>query len=121
MFFHQFLPLTKQEIINETNRVAGDGKCISTQPINLKIYSPRVVNLTLVDLPGMTKIPVGTQPLDIEVQIRTTILKYIQNPNALILAVTGANTDMSTSEGMLSYALMLTLDELKMLFLRTRF
>jgi len=88
----------RQEIMNETNRVAGEGKNVSTQPINLKIYSPRVVNLTLVDLPGMTKIPVGSQPLDIEVQIRTTILKYIQNPNALILAVTGANTDMATSE-----------------------
>lgn len=42
--------------------------------------------------------PVGDQPLDIEVQIRTLILKYIQNPNALILAVTAANTDLATSE-----------------------
>lgn len=29
---------------------------ISSHPINLKIYSPYVVNLTLVDLPGMTKV-----------------------------------------------------------------
>lgn len=89
-----------QEIINETNRVAGDGKNISSQAITLKIYSPHVVNLTLVDLPGMTKVPIGGQPLDIEVQIRTIILKYIQNPNALILAVTAANSDMATSEAM---------------------
>ena len=98
VWFYGNLFICYQEIINETNRVAGEGKNVSTQPINLKIYSPRVVNLTLVDLPGMTKIPVGSQPLDIEVQIRTTILKYIQNPNALILAVTAANTDLSTSE-----------------------
>lgn len=88
----------RDEIMNETQRVAGANKCISSQPISLRIYSPNVVNLTLVDLPGMTKIPVGDQPLDIEVQIRTTILKYIQNPNALILAVTAANTDLATSD-----------------------
>jgi hypothetical protein len=28
---------------------------VSPLPINLKIYSPNVLNLTLVDLPGMTK------------------------------------------------------------------
>jgi len=88
----------RQEILNETERLAGGNKGISDQPISLKIYSPHVVNLTLVDLPGMTKIPVGDQPLDIEIQIRTTVLKYIQNPNALILAVTAANTDLATSE-----------------------
>lgn len=88
----------RQEIMNETERIAGGNKGISDEPINLKIYSPNVVNLTLVDLPGMTKVPVGDQPLDIEVQIRTLILKYIQNPNALILAVTAANTDLATSE-----------------------
>lgn len=40
---------------------------ISPDPISLKIYSPHVVNLTLVDLPGMTKVAVGDQPEDIEV------------------------------------------------------
>jgi len=88
----------RQEIANETERLAGGNKGVSDEPINLKIYSPYVVNLTLVDLPGMTKIPVGDQPLDIEVQIRTLVLKYIQNPNAIILAVTAANTDLATSE-----------------------
>lgn len=88
----------RQEIINETQRIAGENKGISDAPISLKIYSPEVLNLTLVDLPGMTKIPVGDQPLDIEMQIRTLILKYIQNPNSLILAVTAANTDLATSE-----------------------
>lgn len=42
---------------------------ISALPINLKIYSPNVVNLTLIDLPGLTKVPVGDQPTDIEVRI----------------------------------------------------
>lgn len=46
----------KREIENETTRVAGTNKGINRQPINLKIYSPHVLNLTLVDLPGLTKV-----------------------------------------------------------------
>uniref|UniRef100_A0A3B3RAC3 Dynamin-1-like protein n=1 Tax=Paramormyrops kingsleyae TaxID=1676925 RepID=A0A3B3RAC3_9TELE len=90
----------RQEIENETERVSGSNKGISDEPIHLKIFSPHVVNLTLVDLPGITKVPVGDQPKDIEIQIRDLILKYISNPNCIILAVTAANTDMATSEAL---------------------
>uniref|UniRef100_F7GI50 Dynamin-1-like protein n=5 Tax=Catarrhini TaxID=9526 RepID=F7GI50_MACMU len=75
-------------------------KGVSPEPIHLKIFSPNVVNLTLVDLPGMTKVPVGDQPKDIELQIRELILRFISNPNSIILAVTAANTDMATSEAL---------------------
>ncbi|XP_037871085.1 dynamin-1-like protein isoform X8 [Bombyx mori] len=88
----------RQEIERETDRMAGSNKGISPEPINLKIYSTTVVNLTLVDLPGITKVPIGDQPEDIENQIRNLIIKYISNPNSIILAVTAANTDMATSE-----------------------
>lgn len=90
----------RQEIENETERISGSNKGISDEPIHLKIFSPHVVNLTLVDLPGITKVPVGDQPKDIEVQIRDLILKHISNPNCIILAVTAANTDMATSEAL---------------------
>ncbi|ESO82305.1 hypothetical protein LOTGIDRAFT_170085 [Lottia gigantea] len=90
----------KEEIENETNRMGGSDRGICPEPINLKIFSNRVVNLTLVDLPGMTKVPVGDQPVDIEVQIRELCLRYISNPNSIILAVTAANTDFSTSEAL---------------------
>ncbi|XP_029908839.1 dynamin-1-like protein isoform X2 [Myripristis murdjan] len=90
----------RQEIEAETERISGNNKGISDEPIHLKIFSPHVVNLTLVDLPGITKVPVGDQPKDIEVQIRELILKYICNPNSIILAVTAANTDMATSEAL---------------------
>ncbi|CAH6792059.1 Dnm1l [Phodopus roborovskii] len=73
---------------------------VSPEPIHLKVFSPNVVNLTLVDLPGMTKVPVGDQPKDIELQIRELILRFISNPNSIILAVTAANTDMATSEAL---------------------
>ena len=46
------------------------------------------------------QVPVGDQPKDIEIQIRELILKYISNPNCIILAVTAANTDMATSEAL---------------------
>ncbi|XP_072942240.1 dynamin-1-like protein isoform X3 [Epargyreus clarus] len=88
----------RQEIERETDRMAGSNKGICPEAINLKIYSTRVVNLTLVDLPGITKVPIGDQPEDIENQIRNLIIKYISNPNSIILAVTAANTDMATSE-----------------------
>ncbi|KAI2565086.1 DNM1L isoform 12, partial [Pan troglodytes] len=82
----------RQEIENETERISGNNKGVSPEPIHLKIFSPNVVNLTLVDLPGMTKVPVGDQPKDIELQIRELILRFISNPNSIILAVTAANT-----------------------------
>lgn len=40
----------------------------------------------------------GDQPDDIEMQVKNLVIKYIQNPNSIILAVSTANTDMSTSE-----------------------
>ncbi|OLL24089.1 Vacuolar protein sorting-associated protein 1 [Neolecta irregularis DAH-3] len=90
----------RDEIIRDTEAKTGRNAGISAVPINLRIYSPNVLTLTLVDLPGTTKVPVGDQPKDIEKQIREMILKYITKPNAIILAVTGANTDLANSDGL---------------------
>ncbi|KYK55969.1 dynamin-2 [Drechmeria coniospora] len=90
----------KREIENETSRVAGANKGINRQPINLKIFSPSVLNLTLVDLPGLTKVPIGDQPSDIEKQTRNLISEYIAKPNSLILAVSPANVDIVNSEAL---------------------
>ncbi|RXG43328.1 hypothetical protein VDGE_03003 [Verticillium dahliae] len=90
----------KREIENETSRVAGSNKGINRQPINLKIYSPHVLNLTLVDLPGLTKVPIGDQPTDIEKQTRNLISEYIAKPNSIVLAVSPANVDIVNSEAL---------------------
>ncbi|TEA20139.1 Dynamin-related protein DNM1 [Colletotrichum sidae] len=90
----------KREIENETSRVAGNNKGINRQSINLKIYSPHVLNLTLVDLPGLTKVPIGDQPTDIEKQTRNLISEYIAKPNSIILAVSPANVDIVNSEAL---------------------
>ncbi|KAK0122277.1 Dynamin- GTPase protein [Cadophora gregata] len=90
----------KREIENETARIAGSNKGINRSPINLKIYSPHVLSLTLVDLPGLTKVPIGDQPTDIEKQTRNLISEYIAKPNSIILAVSPANVDIVNSEAL---------------------
>ncbi|KAK0730545.1 Dynamin central region-domain-containing protein [Lasiosphaeris hirsuta] len=90
----------KREIENETARIAGSNKGINRQPINLKIFSPHVLNLTLVDLPGLTKVPIGDQPTDIEKQTRNLISEYIAKPNSIVLAVSPANVDIVNSEAL---------------------
>lgn len=90
----------RDEIVKETEAKAGRNVGISPAPINLRIYSPNVLTLTLVDLPGLTKVPVGDQPKDIERQIKEMVLKQIQKPNAIILAVTAANVDLANSDGL---------------------
>ncbi|KAI8997420.1 Dynamin central region-domain-containing protein [Pilobolus umbonatus] len=90
----------REEIIKDTELKTGKNLGISPQPINLRIFSPNVLTLTLVDLPGMTKLPVGDQPRDIEKQIRDMVLKYITKSNSIILAVTAANTDLANSDGL---------------------
>ena len=90
----------RDEISRETEAKVGRNAGISAAPINLRVYSPNVLNLTLVDLPGLTRVPVGDQPRDIERQIRDMIVKYIQKSNAIILAVTAANIDLANSDGL---------------------
>ncbi|KAF8141396.1 Dynamin central region-domain-containing protein [Boletus edulis] len=90
----------RREIEQETYRVAGQNKGISRLPISLRIYSPNVLDLTLVDLPGLTKIPVGDQPSDIERQIRNLVTEYISTPNSVILAVSPANVDLANSDSL---------------------
>uniref|UniRef100_A0A3P9HWA3 Dynamin-2 n=1 Tax=Oryzias latipes TaxID=8090 RepID=A0A3P9HWA3_ORYLA len=90
----------RAEIEAETDRVTGSNKGISPIPINLRVYSPHVLNLTLIDLPGMTKVAVGDQPVDIEHQIREMLMQFITKESCLILAVTPANTDLANSDAL---------------------
>ena len=97
--FHDFTKV-RQEIEEETDREVGKNKSISNKPINLRIYSPNILDLTLIDLPGLTKVPTGDQPEDIEYQIRHMIYEYIQHENTIILAVTPANQDLANSDAL---------------------
>ena len=69
-------------------------------PASFFYFRDVVLNLTLIDLPGLTKIAVGDQPVDIEMQIRSMILTYITKSSCLILAVTPANIDLANSDAL---------------------
>ena len=62
--------------------------------------SSNVIDLTLIDLPGMTKNPVGDQPKDIEQKIMELIRPFIENPNSIILALSKASDDLANSESL---------------------
>ncbi|KAM7476529.1 hypothetical protein LguiB_023772 [Lonicera macranthoides] len=88
----------RKEIADETDRETGRSKQISSVPIYLSIYSPSVVNLTLIDLPGLTKVAVEGQPDSIVHDIENTVRSYIEKPNCIILAISPANQDLATSD-----------------------
>ncbi|GLT84782.1 hypothetical protein SLE2022_029960 [Rubroshorea leprosula] len=88
----------RQEISDETDRETGRSKAISTVPIHLSIFSPNVVNLTLIDLPGLTKVAIDGQPESIVLDIENMVRSYIEKPNCIILAISPANQDLATSD-----------------------
>ncbi|OEL24533.1 Dynamin-related protein 1E [Dichanthelium oligosanthes] len=90
--------LVRQEIADETDRLTGKSKQISPVPIHLSIYSPKVVNLTLIDLPGLTKVAVEGQPESIVQDIENMVRSYVDKPNCIILAISPANQDIATSD-----------------------
>ncbi|CAH9113961.1 unnamed protein product [Cuscuta europaea] len=90
--------IVRKEIQDETDRITGKSKQISHVPIHLSIYSPNVVNLTLIDLPGLTKVAVDGQPESIVEDIENMVRTYVGKPNCIILAISPANQDIATSD-----------------------
>uniref|UniRef100_A0A0D9V465 GED domain-containing protein n=1 Tax=Leersia perrieri TaxID=77586 RepID=A0A0D9V465_9ORYZ len=90
--------LVRKEITDETERETGHTKQISPVPIYLSIYSPNVVDLTLIDLPGLTKVAVEGQSDSIVQDIETMVRSFIEKPNCIILAISPANQDLATSD-----------------------
>lgn len=88
----------RKEIADETDRITGKSKQISNIPIHLSVYSPNVVNLTLIDLPGLTKVAVEGQPDTIVEDIENMVRSYVEKPNCIILAISPANQDIATSD-----------------------
>ncbi|KAL8535828.1 hypothetical protein ACS0TY_011461 [Phlomoides rotata] len=88
----------RKEISDETDRITGQSKQISNVPIHLSIYSPNVVNLTLIDLPGLTKVAVEGQSETIVEDIEMMVRSYVEKPNSIILAISPANQDIATSD-----------------------
>ncbi|KAA3458807.1 dynamin-related protein 1B isoform X4 [Gossypium australe] len=88
----------RQEISDETDRETGRSKQISSVPIHLSVFSPNVVNLTLIDLPGLTKVAIEGQSETIVQDIENMVRSFIEKPNCIILAISPANQDLATSD-----------------------
>ncbi|MQM02324.1 hypothetical protein Taro_035091 [Colocasia esculenta] len=81
-----------------TEEIAGQGKCISGEPLTLVVRKKGVPDLTMVDLPGITRVPVHGQPEDIYEQISNIIMEYITPAESIILNVLSATVDFPTCE-----------------------
>ncbi|TYI99286.1 hypothetical protein E1A91_A13G006300v1 [Gossypium mustelinum] len=91
-------PQIATAINNATDEVAGPGKSISNIPLTLVVRKDGVPDLTMVDLPGITRVPVHGQLDNIYEQIRDIIMQYITPKESIILNVLSATVDFSTCE-----------------------
>ena len=91
-----------RETIEElTDEVCKTNKNIIDKPIVLNVYSQTCPDLTLVDLPGVTRVPVGDQPKNIEEITKNMARRYVDDPLTIILCVIAANSDIATSDGLM--------------------
>ncbi|XP_042905329.2 dynamin-1 [Parasteatoda tepidariorum] len=89
----------REEIETETRRYPGPTG-FTSDPIIMQIYSPRVLKLTVVDLPGLIKnVPDGDDRSNIQ-EVRKMVLKYIEPKEALILAIIPATQDFLTCDSL---------------------
>ncbi|KAF9106902.1 dynamin-like GTPase mgm1 [Mortierella sp. AM989] len=90
-----------QQTLKDLNMAVPESECVSSKPIELRIYSPNIPDLTLIDLPGYIQITSKNQPLSLKEKISELCEKYIQEPN-IILAVCAADVDLANSEALRS-------------------
>ena len=85
-----------QQTLTDLNLAVPASEAISNDPIDLRIYSPHVPDLTLIDLPGYVQIASMDQPETLKEKIATLCDKYIREPN-IVLAVCAADVDLANS------------------------
>jgi len=82
--------LTKiaDEVTRLTSEIAGQGVNVSSDPIYLTVYKRDILyDLTLIDLPGITRNPLPGQAQNIHEQILELINKYIEPVTAVSMSV----------------------------------
>ncbi|TPX65305.1 hypothetical protein SpCBS45565_g05298 [Spizellomyces sp. 'palustris'] len=88
-----------QKTLTDLNMAVSDAECVSNNPIELRVYSANVPDLTLVDLPGYIQIHNRNQPAILKEKIADLCESYIREPN-IILAVCAADVDLANSEAL---------------------
>ncbi|KAL1949659.1 hypothetical protein VTO73DRAFT_8540 [Trametes versicolor] len=85
-----------QRTLTDLNLAVPASEAVSNEPIDLRIYSPHVPDLTLIDLPGYIQIASMDQPETLKEKIAGLCERYIREPN-IILAVCAADVDLANS------------------------
>ncbi|KAK5657276.1 hypothetical protein OQA88_3335 [Cercophora sp. LCS_1] len=85
-----------QKNLTELNMSVPESECVSDDPIHLVIHSPRVPDLSLIDLPGYIQVAGENQPRELKRKISELCDKYIRGPN-IILAISAADVDLANS------------------------
>lgn len=97
---YQDFDTIRKIIEKKTNELCGNNKGIVDKPIILKVYGEDCSDLTVIDLPGITRIPIGNQPKNIEQITKDMVTRYCKDERTIILCVVPANADMTTSEAL---------------------
>eukprot|EP00398_MALV-I-01_sp_L67-1_P000094 gene94-253_t len=92
----------REQIDKQTDEIAGKKKGIIDDAIVINVFATGFPNLTVIDLPGITRVAMANtdQGEDIEQVTRDMAMRYIKDPLTIILAVIAANQDMSTSDAL---------------------
>ncbi|KAK4137915.1 hypothetical protein BT67DRAFT_460387 [Trichocladium antarcticum] len=85
-----------QKTLTELNQSVPDSQCVSDDPIRLTIHSPRIPDLSLIDLPGYIQVAGENQPRELKRKISELCDRYIRGPN-IILAISAADADLANS------------------------
>ncbi|KAF7374965.1 hypothetical protein MSAN_00382600 [Mycena sanguinolenta] len=85
-----------QRTLTDLNLAVPATEAVSPEPIDLRIYSPNVPDLTLIDLPGYIQLASLDQPDSLKEKISALCEKYIREPN-IVLAVCAADVDLANS------------------------
>ncbi|XP_064595685.1 interferon-induced GTP-binding protein Mx-like [Liolophura sinensis] len=94
-------PEAVEGAVREAQDAMTDGDAgISSDLITLEVTSSSVPDLTLIDLPGIARVAVEGQPLDIGDQIKNLIHHYITKQETIILVVIPSNVDIATTEAL---------------------
>jgi vacuolar protein sorting-associated protein 1 len=85
----------KAAIEELTDKICGKDKNIVDKAIILKVQSSTSPNLTVIDLPGLTRIALDGQDKDIYKITKQMISRYMSDPSTIILSVVPANQDIT--------------------------
>ncbi|SPQ21892.1 10b7b069-19e3-44d9-a836-c36664a0b0d4 [Thermothielavioides terrestris] len=85
-----------QKTLTELNQSVPESLCVTDDPIRLTIHSPKIPDLSLIDLPGYIQVAGENQPRELKRKISELCDKYIRGPN-IILAISAADTDLANS------------------------